>query len=70
MSFFLIHRFNPKEPHQVRKQPFRTEPEAVIHACSLMAAKAQGHFVVEDEKGNIVANDQDIRNRCKATRMP
>jgi transcriptional regulator with XRE-family HTH domain len=70
MSYFLIHRFNQKEPHQVRKQPFRTEPEAVIHACAQIMANAVGDFIVEDDKGNVVTNDQEIRNRCKATRMP
>jgi len=70
MSFFLIHRFNEKEPHQVGRQPFQTEPKADIRACALIAAKAEGDFIVEDDKGNIVTNDQEIRNRCKATRMP
>ena len=70
MSFFLIHRFNPKEPHQVRKEPFQTEPEAVIRACALIMAQAEGDFVVEDDTGRVVTNDQEIRSRCKATRMP
>ena len=70
MSFFLVHRFNPKEPHQVRKQPFQTEPEAIIQACALIMAKAEGDFIVEDDKGNIVTNDQEVRNCCKATRIP
>jgi hypothetical protein len=33
-------------------------------------AGGQGEFVVENDKGDIVANDLDIRGRCKATRMP
>jgi hypothetical protein len=70
MPFFLIHRFNPKQPHEVRKQPFGTEPEAVIHACALIMANAEGDFLVEDDMGNVVTNDQEIRNRCKATRTP
>ena len=70
MPFYLVHRYNPKEPHQTRKQPFGTEPEAVIHACTLLMAGGQGEFVVENDKGDIVANDLDIRGRCKATRMP
>ncbi len=70
MSFFLIHRFNPQEPHQVRKQPFRTEAEAVIHACALIIAQAEGDFLVDDDEGRIVTSDVEIRSRCKATRMP
>jgi hypothetical protein len=70
MSYFLLHRYDSKEPQKVRKQPFSTEPEAVIHACSLLAGGAQGDFEIRDDKDDIVTNDQEIRDRCKAMRMP
>jgi hypothetical protein len=67
MPYYLIHRF---ELHAVRKEPYSTEPEAVIKACSLLAAGTAGDFVVEDDKGRIVTNEREILNRCKSTRMP
>ncbi len=70
MAYHLIHRFGPKDKPQFRKETFSTEPEAVIRACAYYAAGDQEDFVIEDDKGNVVTNDQDIRNRCKATRMP
>ena len=70
MAYHLIHRFGPKDKPQFRKETFSTEPEAVIKACTYHAVGHQGHFVIEDDKGNIITNDQQIRNRFKATRKP
>jgi hypothetical protein len=70
MAYHLIHRFGPKDQPQFRKEAFSTEPEAVIRACALYAAGERGDFVIEDDSGKIVTNDLEIRNRCKATRMP
>jgi hypothetical protein len=70
MTFYLLHRFNLKEPHQIRKEPFGTEPEAVIRACALIMAKAQGDFEIRNERDEVVTTDAEIPNRCKATRMP
>jgi hypothetical protein len=70
VAYHLIQRFGPNDKLQCRKEIFSTEPEAVIKACACYAAGFKGHFVIEDDKGYIVANDQNIRNRCKATRMP
>jgi hypothetical protein len=70
MTFHLLHRFNPREPHQVRKETFRTEPEAVIRACGLIMAKAEGDFEIRNAKDEVVTSDGEIRNRCKGTRMP
>jgi hypothetical protein len=73
MAYHLVHRirkFDPNDRPQFRKEAFSTEPEAVIRACALLAAGDRGDFIIEDDKGKIVTNDQDIRNRCKATRMP
>jgi hypothetical protein len=68
MAYHLIHRFGPKDKPQYRKETFSTE--AVIRACAFLAAGDKGDFVVEDDQGKVVTNDLDIRNRCKATRMP
>jgi hypothetical protein len=46
------------------------EPEAVIKAYSIIAAGDRGDFVIEDDKGKIVTNDREIRDRRKAMRMP
>jgi hypothetical protein len=70
MTYYLVRRFGPKDKPQFRKEPFRTESDAVIKACTLLAAGNVGDFLVEDDKGDIVANDLKIRNRYKATRMP
>jgi hypothetical protein len=70
MAFHLVHRFGPKDKPHYRSETFSTEPEAVIRACALLAAGDKGDFIIEDDKGQIVTNDLEIRNRCKATRMP
>lgn len=70
MSYFLLHRYDPKEQHKVRNLPFATEPEAVISACASIAAGAVGDFEVRNERDEVVATDPGIRGRCKQTRMP
>jgi hypothetical protein len=71
MLYRLIQRFVPNgaQQPQYRTETFPTEPQAVIRAGDYYAAGFKGHFVIEDEKGNVVTNDQDIRSRCKATRI-
>jgi hypothetical protein len=68
MPYYLVQRFGPKDKPQFRKEEFSTEPEAVIKACALLAADGTQSFVVEDDAGNIVTNDREIRSRCKGTR--
>jgi hypothetical protein len=70
MPYYLIHRFGPKDKPQFRKEEFSMEPEAVIKACALIAAGDCGDFVIDDDKGKIVTNDREIRDRRKAMRMP
>jgi hypothetical protein len=70
MAYHLVRRFGPKDKSQFGKEAFSTEPEAVIRACALLAVDDNAHFVIEDDKGNVVTNDLEIRDRCKATRMP
>ncbi len=67
MAYHLIHRFGPSDKPQFSKTSFSTEPQAVIRACSMLAAGKGGDFLVEDDRGQIVINDEDIRNRCKAS---
>ena len=61
MPYYLIHRFGDAKAPQYRKQPFSTEAEAIMRARSLIEAEEQGDFIVEDEEGRVVANDEDIR---------
>jgi hypothetical protein len=68
MPYHIIHRFGSMENPQFSKTSFSKEPEAVARACTMLAAGKDGDFLVEDDKGQIVTNDVDIRNRCKATR--
>jgi hypothetical protein len=70
MAYHLIHRFGPRNQPQFRKETFRLEPLAVIRAAQYFAAGDKGDFLIEDNAGNIVTNDLEIRERCKATRMP
>jgi len=72
MAYHLIQRFVPKgeQQPQYRTETFSAEPLAVIRAGEYYRAGFKGDFVIEDDKGNVVTNDADIRNRCKATRMP
>jgi hypothetical protein len=70
MQYLLIHRYEPAAPHKTRAVPYSTVPEAVIQACSLIAADQKGDFEIRNEKGDVMVNDGEIRNRCKQTRMP
>ncbi len=70
MTYHLVHRFGPKDLPLFRKELFATEPEAVIRAAQYFMAGDKGDFLIEDDAGRIVTNDEQIRSRCKATRMP
>lgn len=70
MQYFLIHRFGQKDKPQFRKVPYTTESEAIISAGEIMAAGGTGEFLVEDEKGNIIRNDAEIRSRCNQPKIP
>ena len=70
MAYYLVHRFGPKENPQFRKEEFSIEPEAVLKARSLLAADDSGDFVIEDDEGNIIMTDKQIRNYCKRKRTP
>jgi hypothetical protein len=69
MAYYLIHRFGPKDKPQFRKEEFSMEPEAVTKAHALLAAGDRGEFVIEDDNGKIILNDQEVRDFCKTTQM-
>jgi hypothetical protein len=67
MAYNLIQRFGRKDKPQYRKEAlgsFATEKEAVKMACVLLDADAGSNFLIEDDKGNVVINDIEIRQRC------
>ena len=72
MAYHLLQRFGRKEPQYRKKalESFSTEPEAVRMACVLLFADDSADFLIENDKGNVVINDLEIRNRCKVTRRP
>jgi hypothetical protein len=70
MPYHLLHRYGPKDQPQFRKESFPNEPMAVGRAAQYFMAGFKGDFIIEDDAGNIVTNDLEIRNRCKITRMP
>jgi hypothetical protein len=53
-----------------RKESFSLEPLAVIRAAQYYMAGSNGDFRIEDDRGRIIADDREIRQRCKTTRMP
>lgn len=70
MAYYLVHRFGDKDKPQFQKEEFSMEPEAVIKARCLLAADDRGDFVIEDDDGNTIMTDQQIRNYCKKMRAP
>ena len=70
MAYYLVHRFGPKDKPQLRKEEFSMELEAVMKARTLLAAGDRGYFVIEDDNGKIITTDRQIRDRCKAMKIP
>ena len=68
MLYYLVHRFGPGDELRFRKEEFATVPEAIIKASNLFSEG--GDFVIEDDNGKIITNDQQIRNYCKVMGMP
>jgi hypothetical protein len=67
MAYHLVQRFGRKDKPQYRKEAlgsFPTEKEAVKMACVLLDADNSSDFLIEDDKGNIVINDAEIRTLC------
>lgn len=70
MSYFLRYKYDRKEPQKVRILPFATEAEAVINACSAVAAETGWDFEVLNDRNEVAMDDGEIRGRCKQIRMP
>jgi hypothetical protein len=65
-QYYLIHRFGWTDALEYSNQPFSTENEAIAHACSLIGAGELGNFLIKDGANRTVADDNQIRGRCKA----
>jgi hypothetical protein len=70
MAYRLVQRYGPKDHPLFRKESFSLEPLAVIRAAQYYTAGSNGDFRIEDDRGRIIADDREIRQRCKTTRMP
>ena len=67
MAYILVQRFSSKDKKKFRKEPlesFSTEKEAVRTACILLDTDGNTDFLIEDDKGNIVIDNLEIRRRC------
>jgi len=65
--YYLIHRVGRAEALEYSNQPFSTENEATAQACSLIGAGELGDFLIKDGANRVVADDTEIRERCKAS---
>jgi hypothetical protein len=66
MAYHLIQGFSRKGKPQYRKEAlgsFLSEKEAVKMACVLLDADSSSDFLIEDDKGNLVISDVEIRQR-------
>ncbi len=70
MTYYLRDKYDRKEDQMVRTLPFSTEPEAVIAACAAVAEGTGWDFEIINHDNEIVANDIEIRDRCKQSRTP
>ena len=70
MTYYLRYKFDRKEDQKVRTIAFSTEPQAVIAACSVIAEGTGWNFEIINHDNETVANDIEIRNRCKQSRTP
>ena len=70
MAYHLVQRYGPKDRPLFRKESFTFEPLAVFRAAQYYMAGSNGEFLIEDDLGRIVADEFEIRQRCKVTRIP
>jgi hypothetical protein len=70
MAYHLVQRYGPKDRPLFRKESFTLEPLAVIRAAQYYMAGCGGDFLIEDDRGRIVADELEIRLRCKVTPIP
>ncbi len=62
--FYVVSKLDPKNHAKVRKEGFETEELASERACSLLASREVFACVIEDDNGNIIANDAEVAERC------
>ena len=65
LGYYLILRFGRAEALEYSNQPFSTEHDAMARACSLIGAGDLGDFLIKDGANRVVADDAEIRGRCK-----
>jgi hypothetical protein len=70
MAYHLVQRYGPKDRPLFRKESFTLELLAVIRAAQYYMAGSSGEFLIEDDRGRIVADAIEIRQRCKVTQIP
>jgi hypothetical protein len=70
VGYFLLYKYDRKEDQKIRKLPFSTDAEAVVHACTIIAGNGGWNFEVQNDRGEVVIDDDEIRSRCKQTRLP
>ena len=70
MTHYLRYKYDRKEDQKVRMLPFSTEPEAVTAACAVIAEGTGWDFEIINHDNETVANDLEIRKRCKQSRTP
>jgi hypothetical protein len=69
MTYSLLYKYDRSEPQKIRNLPFSTEPEAVIRAAIVIAEGSGWEFEIQNDHGDVVADDSEIRERCKQPRM-
>jgi hypothetical protein len=70
MTYYLRYKYDRKEGERVLTLPYSTEPDAVIAACAVIAEGTGWDLEIINHDNEIVANDLEIRNRCKQSRTP
>jgi hypothetical protein len=66
MAYNLVQGFGRKDKPNYRKEAlesFATQEEAVKRACILLDADGRADFLIEDDKGNVVVNEAELRVR-------
>jgi hypothetical protein len=70
MTYYLRYKCDSKEGKKVHTLPYSTEPDAVIAACAVIAEETGWDFEIINHDNETVANDLEIRNRCKQSPTP
>jgi hypothetical protein len=70
VTYYLSYKYDRREDQKVRTVPFSTEPEAVMTACAVITEGTGWDFKIINHDNEIVANDIDVRDRCKQSRSP